>query len=92
MRIRTTLPLLSLCLVGACSSNAGTGEEITGTSAQAITADRQGQGDHGENGLHRHQHRVLSFIAFSRSLRFSVLLRRLLNLIGPIASHANCAR
>ena len=48
MRIRTTLPLLSLCLVGACSSNAGTGEEITGTSAQAITADYQGRGDQGE--------------------------------------------
>src|SRR5580698_7972820 len=59
MRIRTTLPLLSLCLVGACSSNAGTGEEITGTSAQAITADWQGQGDQGENGLHRHQHVLL---------------------------------
>src|SRR5580700_10819576 len=59
MRIRTTLPLLSLCLVGACSSNAGTGEEITGTSAQAIMADFRGQGDQGENGLHRHQHVLL---------------------------------
>jgi hypothetical protein len=62
MAIRTTLPLLSPCLLAACGSNAGGGSSDEGWSSltQAETVSQSDRGDdHGGSGRLDVRHVVL---------------------------------
>jgi hypothetical protein len=85
MRIRQTLPLWSLCLLGACSSNAGGGSasgEPTGTLTQGVHISSEGEGRQGirhvvlisVDGLH--QTDVDHFIASHPGSTFAALAER----------------